>query len=205
MMHSWHCRNNRCHLGQLYQRVDVLKQLKRDSHDRSISPSSQPLKLRWPTDVTHRFSGDQVSAHGRYKADPMAKHGLGKSRLQWGSRLQGNRYNLQFWFTLGLWSFQSQATLLPSWIRHTQTPHFPFPLLCCSWRDGDVCSFKNNNSNKKHLLSSEHLLLSKLKEAHGGKVRKAGCREWGWEASKSFWGPCDAALAAPCSQSCKRD
>lgn len=55
---------------------------------------------------------------------------------------------------------------------------------------------------KKQLLSSEHLLLSKLKGAHGGKVRKAGCREWGWEASKSFWRPCDAA---PHSQSCKKD
>lgn len=84
MTHSWHCRNNRYHLGQLYQCVDVLKQPKRDSHDHSKSPSSQPLKGGWPTDVTHRFSGDQVSEHGRYKADLMAKHGLEKGCLHWG-------------------------------------------------------------------------------------------------------------------------
>lgn len=82
------------------------------------------------TDVAHRFSGDQVSAHGRYKADPMANHGLEKGYLQWGiqrwSRLQGNRYHPQYWLTLGLWSFQSQAILLPSWIRHTKTHIFHF-------------------------------------------------------------------------------
>ena len=38
---------------------------------------------------------------------------------------------------------------------------------------------------KKQLLTLEHLLLSKLKEAYGGKVRKAACREWGCEAKSS--------------------
>jgi len=75
----------------------------------------------------------------------------------------------------------------------TQICHFTFSAV-----DKEMVMFADG----KKKLPSEHLLLSKLKEAHGGKVRKAARRERGCEASKSSCGCCDAALAAPRFQSC---